>query len=334
MKRKLKLKIKIKRSSHNVIENEKNKESVIKDKLLETKETDKKVLILDNDKKEQKSSNKKVEKNESNILIEKKDINENKNLLNDSKIIDNLEKDVNKTGINQIQKNVIYAEPTSIPLSSTIAQKTPVKKSLSISKGRKGKKSSLWNGKKKVKKLKKPPKKVDLMEALNKVLKSIKMKDVYGFFLIPVDTKIVTDYASIIKNPMDFGTMQKKIDTKQYTKISEFQHDFELVIQNAKTYNAPETIYYRSADKISKFGSRLIEREITAIKNVEEKRRLYFQEIRRASKANSVTATTTPRNIPEKNNAVTSTSTNTLPNTSVPNKIENTGTSQTKKKKS
>ncbi|OUM64829.1 hypothetical protein PIROE2DRAFT_29718, partial [Piromyces sp. E2] len=69
-------------------------------------------------------------------------------------------------------------------------------------------------------------------------------------FLMPVDTNIVTDYAQIIKNPMDFGTMQKKIDTKQYTDISQFQHDFELVIQNAKIYNAPETIYYRSADKI------------------------------------------------------------------------------------
>ncbi|ORX75508.1 Bromodomain-containing protein, partial [Anaeromyces robustus] len=143
-------------------------------------------------------------------------------------------------------------------------------------------------------------------------------------FLIPVDTKIVTDYASIIKNPMDFGTMQKKIDTKQYTKISEFQHDFELVIQNAKTYNAPETIYYRSADKISKFGSRLIEREITTIKNVEEKRRLYFQEIRRASKANSNTsATTTPNNIPEKNSAVTNDAQNAPSNMSTPNKFGN-----------
>ncbi|ORY70545.1 Bromodomain-containing protein, partial [Neocallimastix californiae] len=90
------------------------------------------------------------------------------------------------------------------------------------------------------------------MESLNKILKVIKKKDDYGVFLVPVDTNIVTDYALIIKNPMDFGTMQKKIDTKKYKSISEFQNDFELVIKNAKIYNAPETIYYRSAEKISK----------------------------------------------------------------------------------
>jgi len=50
---------------------------------------------------------------------------------------------------------------------------------------------------------------------------------------MPVDTNIVTDYAQIIKNPMDFGTMQKKIDTKQYTDISQFQvHIYFLLIIN------------------------------------------------------------------------------------------------------
>ncbi|ORX43976.1 Bromodomain-containing protein, partial [Piromyces finnis] len=131
----------------------------------------------------------------------------------------------------------------------------------------------------------------------------------------PVNTSIVTDYAQIIKNPMDFGTMQKKIDTKQYSSISQFQYDFELVIQNAKIYNAPETIYYRTADKISKIGTRLIEKEINTIKNIKEKNQLYYQELRKTKQNKSAT------NIPEKANSNLDTPKNTLTGTKLENVI-------------
>jgi hypothetical protein len=37
------------------------------------------------------------------------------------------------------------------------------------------------------------------------------------------------------------------------------------VITNAKTYNAPQTIFYREADKLGSYGTKLIEREVSSI---------------------------------------------------------------------
>ncbi|ORX80853.1 hypothetical protein K493DRAFT_308226 [Basidiobolus meristosporus CBS 931.73] len=101
----------------------------------------------------------------------------------------------------------------------------------------------------------------ELSSTLHKLLESFIKKDAYGFFLEPVDTSVVTDYREIIKNPMDFGTIRKKIEKRFYRSLDEFKLDFELVCNNAKTYNAPETLYYKSAHKIWQYGLRAIEKE-------------------------------------------------------------------------
>ncbi|KAI9146331.1 Bromodomain-containing protein, partial [Paraphysoderma sedebokerense] len=69
-------------------------------------------------------------------------------------------------------------------------------------------------------------------------------------FLHPVDTNIVTDYLTVIKHPMDFSTMQQKVDRKIYRSVAEFKDDLTLLCQNAKTYNAPATPYYKLAEKL------------------------------------------------------------------------------------
>jgi hypothetical protein len=43
-----------------------------------------------------------------------------------------------------------------------------------------------------------------------------------------------------------------------------------LVITNAKTYNAPGTIYFKAAEKLGQFGVRLMEREHQCIGTDEE----------------------------------------------------------------
>ncbi|RKO93773.1 Bromodomain-containing protein, partial [Blyttiomyces helicus] len=69
-------------------------------------------------------------------------------------------------------------------------------------------------------------------------------------FLEPVDLQYVPDYMSVIKQPMDFGTMGIKVKRREYPTTDAFKADFELVIKNAMTYNAPGSVYYRSAEKI------------------------------------------------------------------------------------
>lgn len=111
--------------------------------------------------------------------------------------------------------------------------------------------------------------KKDMKSILLKALDTIQKRDAYGFFLEPVNPKLVPDYLKIIKSPMDFSTMRKKLDSGQYKSVDEFRHDFNLIITNAKIYNAPETIYWKSADKIHDFGNKLIDR---AEKQVEEEK--------------------------------------------------------------
>ncbi|KAI9023607.1 hypothetical protein CLU79DRAFT_749291 [Phycomyces nitens] len=111
-----------------------------------------------------------------------------------------------------------------------------------------------------------PPQKVqeqpkkDLKTVCLKLLETLEKRDAYGFFLEPVDTRLITDYLTVIKRPMDFSTMRKNIETGQYRHLDEFRDDFLLIVTNAKTYNAPGTIYWKTADRLQHFGLKSIER--------------------------------------------------------------------------
>jgi hypothetical protein len=75
-----------------------------------------------------------------------------------------------------------------------------------------------------------------------------------------VNPKLVPDYLKIIKTPMDFSTMRSKIDKDRYTSIDQFRHDFNLITTNAKLYNSIDTIYWKSADKVQDYGTKMIDR--------------------------------------------------------------------------
>ncbi|KAI8144345.1 hypothetical protein BJV82DRAFT_607074 [Fennellomyces sp. T-0311] len=104
------------------------------------------------------------------------------------------------------------------------------------------------------------PVKKDLKTICGKLLENLEKRDAYGFFLQPVDPSIVTDYLTVIKHPMDFLTMRKKLNAGQYADMEDFRQDFLLITTNAKTYNARDTIYYRSADRLEQYGLKSIDR--------------------------------------------------------------------------
>ncbi|KAK5817057.1 hypothetical protein F5H01DRAFT_342327 [Linnemannia elongata] len=105
------------------------------------------------------------------------------------------------------------------------------------------------------------PKKKELSVVCHKLLDNFIKRDSYVLFSQPVDPTVVLDYATIIKNPMDFSTMRSKVERNFYPTIDEFLSDFQLVCDNARLYNAKETLYWRQADKLWDWGSRAIERE-------------------------------------------------------------------------
>ncbi|KAL0437415.1 UNVERIFIED_CONTAM: Histone acetyltransferase GCN5, partial [Sesamum radiatum] len=67
-------------------------------------------------------------------------------------------------------------------------------------------------------------------------------------FKEPVDARDVPDYYDIIKDPMDLKTMSKRVESEQYYVTFEmFVADVRRMFSNARTYNSPETIYYKCA---------------------------------------------------------------------------------------
>jgi hypothetical protein len=47
----------------------------------------------------------------------------------------------------------------------------------------------------------------------------------------------IPDYYTIVKNPMDFGTIKTKLKEMRYNNIKEFRDDMELVFSNCRLYN-------------------------------------------------------------------------------------------------
>lgn len=72
-------------------------------------------------------------------------------------------------------------------------------------------------------------------------------------FLEPVDPQVVTDYRSIIKHPMDLGTVKKKILAGVYGAFEEMNADIQLIISNCLLYNPPNTLYAKCAKKLDDF---------------------------------------------------------------------------------
>ena len=71
---------------------------------------------------------------------------------------------------------------------------------------------------------------------------------------------IAPGYSLRVKNPMDLGTMKKKVDTGAYKNIMEYRDDLILMCENCMTYNKPDTFYYHEARKMLDFGSKLLSR--------------------------------------------------------------------------
>ncbi|XP_076304104.1 peregrin-like isoform X2 [Tachypleus tridentatus] len=93
---------------------------------------------------------------------------------------------------------------------------------------------------------------------LNEILDQLKAKDIASIFAEPVDVKEVPDYLDVIKHPMDFSTMSKKINDHQYSNFSDFEADFHLIINNCLMYNAKDTIFYKAAQKLREQGGAIL----------------------------------------------------------------------------
>lgn len=90
-------------------------------------------------------------------------------------------------------------------------------------------------------------------EDITKLLLKLSSRKEAEFFREPVDWEGLglTDYPTIITNPMDLRTAKEKLENGQYETSLEAAADIRLIFLNAMTYNAPGSRVYVYAKTLS-----------------------------------------------------------------------------------
>ncbi|ROW08625.1 hypothetical protein VPNG_06243 [Cytospora leucostoma] len=95
------------------------------------------------------------------------------------------------------------------------------------------------------------------MKFCEEVLKELKHQKHYTsnqWFLEPVDPVAlnIPTYHSIIKQPMDLGTMGEKLDNGEYENANAFRADFNLVVKNCCKFNPEGTVAHMAGKDLEK----------------------------------------------------------------------------------
>jgi hypothetical protein len=66
----------------------------------------------------------------------------------------------------------------------------------------------------------------------------------------PVELDRYPDYLAVVKNPIDLGTIRKRLEAGHYATPAEVLADVRLVFDNARTYNPPGSDVYVMASTL------------------------------------------------------------------------------------
>jgi len=94
-----------------------------------------------------------------------------------------------------------------------------------------------------------------LHKVMRDVLTAVKNHASSWPFLKPVDKNEVPDYYDVIKYPMDLKTMAERLKNDYYTSKKLFHNDMIKIFNNCRTYNGPDTEYYKCANTVERFFS-------------------------------------------------------------------------------
>ncbi|KAL0014498.1 hypothetical protein SO802_001567 [Lithocarpus litseifolius] len=94
-----------------------------------------------------------------------------------------------------------------------------------------------------------------LMKQCEALLKRLMSHQHSWVFNTPVDAvKLnIPDYYTVIKRPMDFGTIKNKLASGAYSSPLDFHADVKLTFNNAMTYNPPGNDVHLMADTLNKY---------------------------------------------------------------------------------
>jgi hypothetical protein len=81
------------------------------------------------------------------------------------------------------------------------------------------------------------------MERCQLLLEDMRKNPFSEWFREPLDHVALQlhDYPQVISQPMDLGTVHKKMERSQYMSVEDFAHDVRLIWQNAITYNSAQS---------------------------------------------------------------------------------------------
>ncbi|CAH8496669.1 unnamed protein product [Schistosoma turkestanicum] len=96
----------------------------------------------------------------------------------------------------------------------------------------------------------------------------LQVLDTNQFFAEPVEPSLAPDYNLIIKKPMDFSTMRKKIQNFEYLTMNELLSDFNLMLDNCFEYNRETSIYYTAAVKLRERSKPIISEALAMEKQI------------------------------------------------------------------
>jgi hypothetical protein len=68
----------------------------------------------------------------------------------------------------------------------------------------------------------------------------------------------IPDYFNIIQNPMDFGTIKKKLNHNVYQNVEDFLNDMALVFNNCGLYNGTESLVGKIGVDVRREYNRLL----------------------------------------------------------------------------
>ncbi|XP_041007235.1 transcription factor GTE8-like [Juglans microcarpa x Juglans regia] len=96
---------------------------------------------------------------------------------------------------------------------------------------------------------------VILMKQCEALLKRLMSHQYAWVFNTPVDVEKlnIPDYHTVIKHPMDLGTIKTKLASGAYSSLWDFHADVKLTFNNAMTYNPPGNNVYLMADTLAKY---------------------------------------------------------------------------------
>jgi len=108
-------------------------------------------------------------------------------------------------------------------------------------------------GRKASKKASKSKPEMAIYTRIKKLLSDIHKHKHAWLFKDPVTEAIAPEYFTIIKYPMDLKTMAGKNKDRKYKSVKDFISDFNLMIQNCRTYNGEDETITPMCDAVNNY---------------------------------------------------------------------------------